>query len=138
VDTLVYATNISDQITLDPAQMYAWTWIMTVNNLYQGLVKFEVSDYSAVRPALEEKREVAETANGNDLTFTLKDGNPVTAEDVVYSYQRVVTLKKGPSFLFTDIAGLNNAMIAIAAVTWPHLCQAGAGAGSLAVAQGFC
>ena len=111
-DTLVYATNISDLITLDPAQMYAWTGILTVNNLYQGLVRFEGADYSAVKPALAEKWEVKETADGWDLTFTLKDGskfasgNPVTAEDVVYSYQRVVTLKKGPSFLFTDIAGL--------------------------------
>lgn len=113
-DTLVYATNISDLITLDPAQMYAWTGILTVNNLYQGLVRFEGADFSAVKPALADKWEVKETADGWDLTFTLKDGskfasgNPVTADDVVYSYQRVVTLKKGPSFLFTDIAGLTD------------------------------
>jgi peptide/nickel transport system substrate-binding protein len=111
-DTLVYATNISDLSTLDPAQMYAWTGILTVNNIYQGLVKFEGTDYSAVKPALAEKWDIKETADGWDLTFTLRgdgkfaSGNPVTADDVVYSYQRVVTLKKGPSFLFTDIAGL--------------------------------
>lgn len=114
-NTLVYATNISDLITLDPAQMYAWTGILTVNNLYQGLVKFEGTDYSELKPALAERWEVAEGDAGWDLTFTLKEGstfasgNPVTAADVVYSYQRVVTLKKGPAFLFTDIAGLTEA-----------------------------
>ena len=35
-DTLVYATNISDVITLDPAQMYAWTGILTPQQYLSG------------------------------------------------------------------------------------------------------
>src|SRR5450756_856208 len=34
-NTLVFATNMSDLITLDPATMYAWTGILIVHNLYQ-------------------------------------------------------------------------------------------------------
>src|SRR5205823_8731321 len=33
-------------------------------------------------------------------------GNALTADDVVYSFQRAINLNKSPAFLFTDIAGL--------------------------------
>jgi peptide/nickel transport system substrate-binding protein len=116
-DTLVFATNLSDLTTFDPAVMYAWSGILTVNNLYQTLVHFEGTDYSVVKPYLAEKWDIQDGDDGSTLTFTLKDGqkfasgNPITADDVVYSFQRVIALKKGPSFLFTDIAGLTDQSI---------------------------
>ena len=33
-------------------------------------------------------------------------GNPVTADDVVYSFNRVVALNGSPAFLFTDVGGI--------------------------------
>ena len=48
------------------------------------------------------------TVSGNDYVFTLRDdvkfhsGNPLTADDVVFSYNRLMALGKGNSSLFTD------------------------------------
>src|SRR5207302_1353530 len=38
-------------------------------------------------------------------------GNPITADDVVYSFQRVLKLNKSPAFLFTDIAQIKETSI---------------------------
>src|SRR2546430_15482606 len=56
--------------------------------------------------------DVKDAGTTNDITFKLKSGvkfasgNPLTADDVVYSFQRAIKLNKSPAFLFTDIAGL--------------------------------
>ena len=48
-------------------------------------------------------------ADGNDVTFTLRDdvkfqsGNPFTSADVVYSFERMQALGAGLSYLFTDV-----------------------------------
>jgi peptide/nickel transport system substrate-binding protein len=113
-NTLVFATNLSDLSTLDPATMYAWSGILTLHNLYQSLV---LRDGNDLKPGLAEKWDIKESDKGWDITFTLRDGgkfasgNPITADDVVFSYQRAITLKKGPSFLFTDVAGLKEESI---------------------------
>jgi peptide/nickel transport system substrate-binding protein len=111
-NTLVYAANISDLITLDPATMYAWSGILVVHNLYETLVRFEGTDLSTVKPGLAEKWDIKDAGDRWEMTFTLREGqkfasgNPLTADDVVYSFQRSMALKQGPSFLFTSIAGL--------------------------------
>lgn len=108
-NTLVFATNLSDLSTLDPATMYAWSGILTLHNTYQSLIGRAGND---LKPQLAEKWDIKETDKSWDITFTLREGgkfasgNSITADDVVYSYQRAITLKKGPSFLFTDVAGL--------------------------------
>ena len=113
-NTLVFATNLSDLSTLDPATMYAWSGILTLHNTYQSLISRSGND---LKPELADKWDIKETAKTWDITFTLKDGgkfasgNPITADDVAYSYQRAITLKKGPSFLFTDVAGLTEKSI---------------------------
>ena len=111
-NTLVYAANISDLITVDPATMYAWSGILTVHNLYETLVRFEGNDLSTIRPGLAEKWDIKDAGDHWELTFNLQSGvkfasgNELTADDVVYSFQRVIALKQGPSFLFTNVAGL--------------------------------
>ena len=62
-------------------------------------------------PVSAESWEVGEREDGSTLTFTLRDavfasGNPVTAQDVVYSFDRVIELQSPSSFLLTDVAGL--------------------------------
>jgi peptide/nickel transport system substrate-binding protein len=109
----VYASNIDDLITLDPGVAYEFSGVLVVHNVYETLVKFEGSDLSTLKPGLAEKWEVTDAGDNWELTFTLRDGqkfasgNPITADDVVYSLQRVVGLNKSPAFLFTDIAGLS-------------------------------
>ena len=111
-NTLVFATNMSDLITLDPATMYAWTGILIVHNLYQTLVQYEGTDLSVIKPGLAEKWDIKDGGDHWEVTFNLRSGakfasgNGITADDVVYSFQRVIALKQGPSYLFASNIGL--------------------------------
>ncbi len=109
--TLVIGADLSDLITMDPGVSYEFSGSLIVNNLYETLVKFEGDDLSEVKPGLAESWEVGEQEGGSTLTFTLRDatfasGNPVTARDVVYSFDRVIELESPSSFLLSDVAGL--------------------------------
>ncbi len=111
-NTLVYARAIDDAVTMDPAVAYEFSGVVPVSNAYETLVRYEGTDYANVKPSLATKWEIKDNGDTWGLTFTLRDGakfasgNPVTADDVVYSFQRVIKLKKSPAFLFTDIGGL--------------------------------
>ena len=110
--TLVYYADVSDLISLDPAVAYEFSGVLLVHNAYETLVKFEGSDLSTIKPGLATSWEPKDAGSTWDITFKLKSGvkfasgNPLTADDVVYSLQRVIKLNKSPAFLFTDIAGL--------------------------------
>lgn len=110
--TLVYASNIDDIVSLDPAVAYEFSGVLVDHNVYQGLVQFVGADLANLQPALAEKWDIKDAGDKWEITFTLRDGakfasgNPVTADDVVYSFQRVIALNKSPAFLFTDIAKL--------------------------------
>lgn len=109
-DTLVYGINTGIFITLDPGVCFEVFPSVVVKNVYARLVKIEIEDGNfVVVPDLAEKWEMAE--DGKTWTFYLRDakfdnGDPVTAEDVVFSLSRVVTLEKSPAWLFTDVLGL--------------------------------
>jgi peptide/nickel transport system substrate-binding protein len=113
-NTLVINADISDMISLDPAVAYEFSGDLVVHQLYETLVKFEGADLATLKPGLATKWDIKETSTGYDLTFTLRDnakfasGNPVTSADVVYSFQRVISLNKSPAFLFTDIAQMKS------------------------------
>jgi peptide/nickel transport system substrate-binding protein len=111
-NTLVYDKNMDDLITLDPGIVYEFSGILVVHNVYQTLLQFEGTDISTLKPGLAQKWDVKDAGDHWEVTFTLVDGvkfasgNPLTADDVVYSVQRVIGLNKSPAFLFTDVAGL--------------------------------
>jgi peptide/nickel transport system substrate-binding protein len=75
-------------------------------------VRFEGDDLSQVVPGLAESWELGAGADGGStVTFRLRDasfstGRPVTAADVVYSFDRAIQIGGPSSFLFTDVAGL--------------------------------
>ncbi|WP_407570049.1 ABC transporter substrate-binding protein [Deinococcus altitudinis] len=109
--TLVMGGDFSDLITLDPGVSYEFTGSLITGNLYDTLVGFEGNDLSKVRPRLASSWKVTPTATGSQITFTLRSakfstGRPVTAADVVYSMNRVISLKSPSSFLLTDVANL--------------------------------
>lgn len=87
--------------SLDPAQVYEATGAMAVHAMYDTLVTFEGSDVSEPQPLLAESWESNEDAT--EFTFTLRDdvtfsdGSELTAEDVVFSLNRLVNLKGSPS-----------------------------------------
>ncbi len=109
--TLVIGADLSDLITMDPGVSYEFSGSLITDNLYETLVRFEGTDLTEVKPGLAESWEIGTQGGSNTLTFTLRDatfssGNPVTAQDVVYSFDRVIELQSPSSFLLTDVAGL--------------------------------
>jgi peptide/nickel transport system substrate-binding protein len=111
-NTLVIDSNISDLITLDPAMVYEYSGILITHNVYQTLVTFEGSDLQTIQPGLADSWETNDAGDHWELTFklhpgnTFASGNPITADDVVYSFNRVFALNGPPAFLLTDVAGI--------------------------------
>ncbi len=94
--TLVIGIDISDTITLDPARQAQYTPPMTLRAAYDMLVTMSPGDYVHLKPALATKWE--KTPDGKGWRFTLREGvkfasgNPMTAEDVKWSMDRVLHL----------------------------------------------
>ena len=111
-NTLVIDGNIDDLITLDPAVVYEYSGILITHNVYQTLVTFEGSDLQTIKPSLADSWETNDAGDHWEMVFklhpgnTFASGNPITADDVVYSFNRVLAINGSPAFLFTDIAGL--------------------------------
>ncbi len=108
--TLVYGGDF-EALSLDPGVGYDFTSLMVDSNAYETLVRFEGKDLAKLRPGLASSWKVSSTADGTKMTFKLRaakfaSGRPVTANDVVYSLERVIAMKAAPSFLITDIGGV--------------------------------
>jgi peptide/nickel transport system substrate-binding protein len=109
-DTIVMAKQIDDIITLDPAEAFEFSGVEVVTNLYDKLIGVDLAKNNALVGELAESW----TVSPDNLTYTFKlrpgvkfhSGNPLTAADVVYSFQRAVTLNKSPGFILTQF-GLN-------------------------------
>src|SRR5712691_2707022 len=110
--TLVIDQDVSDLISLDPAVVYEFSGVLLAHNVYDTLVRFEGTDLSTIKSGLAQSWDTKDAGTTWDMTFKLKSGqkfasgNAVTADDVVYSFQRAIKLNKSPAFLFTDIAQL--------------------------------
>jgi peptide/nickel transport system substrate-binding protein len=108
-NTLLFATDATDLISLDPAVAYEFGGIQVVGSIYETLVSFEPGQ-PGVKPLLAESWDIAETADGSTVTFhlnpaaTFASGNPVTAQDVAFSWARAIDINKSPAFLLTDIS----------------------------------
>ena len=104
--TLVMVMNMDDVVTLDPDQAYETTNLMIHASTYDTLVEFRPSDLTKVSPRLADKWDVS--SDGLTYTFYLHpgvkftSGNPVTAEDVRFSWTRLKNLKGNPSF-YADV-----------------------------------
>ena len=113
-NSLTFDSNLNDMISLDPAVTYEFGGILSVHNVYQTLVTFIGADLTTIKPSLADSWDTKDAGDHWELTFklhpgsTFASGNPITADDVVYSFNRVLTMQPPPppSFLFTDVAGL--------------------------------
>jgi peptide/nickel transport system substrate-binding protein len=110
-DTLIFAADLTDLITLDPAVAYEFSGIQAVGSMYETLVSF-IPGQEGIQPLLAESWDIVDSGDMWTVTFklnpaaTFASGNPVTAEDIVYSWGRAIDINKSPAFLFTDIAQL--------------------------------
>ncbi|TMC56620.1 MAG: ABC transporter substrate-binding protein [Chloroflexi bacterium] len=122
-NTLVWLNNIDDIVSFDPAEGYEFSDWAGIHSMYETLVKFDAPDLATVKPALATKWDIKDAGDHWEVTFTLRGdakssaGNTLTADDVVYSFQRGIKLNKPPAFLWTDIAGLKEDSIKAASPT---------------------
>jgi peptide/nickel transport system substrate-binding protein len=105
-DTLVLAMAFDDIISLDPAEAFEISAGELMGNGYDRLLRYDVNDPSKLLPDLATRWSVS--ADGKTYSFELKagvkfaSGNPLSAEDVVFSLQRAVLLDKTPAFILTQ------------------------------------
>ena len=105
-DVLVIGMATSDIISLDPAKAFEFSGVGIDAQIYDRLLDFPAGKFDKPEFSLAKSYHVS--PDGKTWTFKLREGvkfhsgNPLTAEDVVYSFQRVVILKDQPSFILTQ------------------------------------
>jgi len=110
-ETLIFAADLSDLITLDPAVAYEFSGIQAAGSAYETLVSINPGK-DGPQPLLAESWTISDTGDVWDITFHLNpaakfaSGKPVTAGDVAYSWGRAIDINKSPAFLFNDVAKL--------------------------------
>lgn len=93
---LVVGFSMANVLTLDPAGAGSKEKVQITANLYDGLLALDPDNRSELIAELAESWEVNE--DGTAIRFTLRpdlrfsSGNPLTSEDVVWSYIRVLKL----------------------------------------------
>ncbi|MFF8024894.1 ABC transporter substrate-binding protein [Streptomyces sp. NPDC007896] len=104
--TLVVDTSFNLK-TADPGREFEPTGQIVDKVLYETLLTFKGSDVT--RPVAGLASSYEQSADGRTLTLHLRkgakfsDGSAVTADDVVYSLNRVIDLKGNPSFLLDGV-----------------------------------
>lgn len=95
-----------DLKTTDPGRSFEFTGVFLDRQIYETALSFEGSDVKSPKPGIcsyvlsPDAKTLTLTMNG---THTFSDGTPVTADDVVFSYQRVQGLTGNPSFLLDGV-----------------------------------
>ncbi|MEP0762500.1 MAG: ABC transporter substrate-binding protein [Chloroflexota bacterium] len=99
-----------DYKSLDPSRAYEPGGSLIHHSVYDTLVTFPSDSVSEILPNLAASWDISE--DGLVYTFSLRDdvvfsnGDPLTAEDVVFSFNRMKNLKDNPSFLADTIASV--------------------------------
>ena len=92
--------------SLDPAKGFEIIGSGVMAQVYDRLLDFPAGKFDKPEPSLAESWKVS--PDGQVWTFNLRkgvkfhSGNPMTAEDVVYSFQRAILLKDQPAFIITQ------------------------------------
>src|SRR5436305_108002 len=98
--TLLVARWIGDAKTMDPGHFYEFTGGAMATNCYDTLVTFKGMDTAHPRPDLATSWSIG---GGKVFTFHLRhdvrfaNGDPMTADDVVFSYRRLEYLNDNPA-----------------------------------------
>ena len=116
-DTLVYYT-FGDAKTLDPADAYDSASAEAIFSIYEGLITYKGDDLDTFYPSLATSWDVSE--DSLTWTFNLREGvkfsngNDFTAEDVKYSFDRVLTMnspESGVAWILQQSMDLNSTKI---------------------------
>ncbi|GAA2748447.1 ABC transporter substrate-binding protein [Amnibacterium kyonggiense] len=99
--------NTFDLKTSDPARAFELTGSIVDKALYETALTFEGSDVTKPVPQLttytmsDDNKTITLTLNGKHV---FSSGNPVTIDDIVWSYKRVQGIAGNPSFLLTNLS----------------------------------
>ncbi|MBI6216264.1 ABC transporter substrate-binding protein [Proteus vulgaris] len=102
-NTLIVVQGLDDIVSLDPAESNELSSIQTVPSLYQRIVQSNRDNPEINEPILVESWQ----ANPEQKTIVFKikpnakfaSGNAVRPEDIIFSYQRAITMNKSPAFI---------------------------------------
>src|ERR1700756_4393688 len=103
-DTVVMAWQLDGIITFDPGESYEIATQEFGTNIYDRLLRYEAEDVTKLVGGVAESWTVSPDAK--TYTFKLRpnqkfgSGDPITADDMAWSLQRVVLMDKTPAFLF--------------------------------------
>ena len=95
---------VSGNPNIDPATGSNWVAVYCYINIYDSLVMYD--EEGNLIPLLAESWEMAE--DGLSYTFKLKegvkfhDGSELTASDVVFSFNRMMTINQGFTYMFKN------------------------------------
>ena len=107
---LVLAVDISDTRTFDPARQFEYSPPITMRAAYETLVTMTPGDYVHVKPLLAKSWKL--TDGGKAWLFQLREGvkfasgNPLTADDVKFSFERLLNVKDQPSEIADNVAAV--------------------------------
>lgn len=99
--------NTFDLKTSDPARAFELTGSIVDKAIYQTALTFEGTDVTKPVPQLT---TYAMSSDNKTITLTLdgkhtfSSGNPVTIDDIVWSYKRVQGIAGNPSFLLSNLS----------------------------------
>lgn len=98
---LVIATSLAQVLSVDPQQGTEPKTQEVLAAVYDRLVYSDDADKNTIKPQLAERWEI----DDKGITFHLRDaafssGNPVTAEDVVFSLTRLLKLNQSASAFY--------------------------------------
>lgn len=102
-DTLVQAWAIDDIISLDPAEVFEVSSTEILGNTYETLIGYDPADVSKMFGKVADSWTIS--PDGMTISFTIKpgrtfaSGNPITADDAVFSLVRAIKLNKSPAFI---------------------------------------
>ena len=105
-EVLVIGQEMGMITSLDPAKGFEVIGAGVMAHVYDKLLDFPAGKFDKPEPSLAESWKVS--PDGLVWTFNLRkdvkfhSGNPMTSEDVLYSFQRVVILKDQPAFILTQ------------------------------------
>src|SRR5436190_2644333 len=108
--TLVLGVDISDSRTFDPARQFEYSSPITMKAAYDTLVTVNPGDYGTLKPLLAESWKLVD--GGKAWEFKLKkgvkfsSGNPLTAEDVKFSFERLQNIKDQPADLTENLGAI--------------------------------
>jgi peptide/nickel transport system substrate-binding protein len=108
--TLVLGVDISDARTFDPARQFEYSSPIVMKAAYETLVTVSPGDYGTLKPLLAESWKLVD--GGKAWEFKLKkgvkfsSGNPLTAQDVKFSFERLANVKDQPADLTENMGAI--------------------------------